>query len=84
MPHASLSARIKSFLDFCRIEKGLAANTIEAYGRDLGRFVASFAPDKDPPVPEDQERLARYVDSLYAAGMASRSIAAKLWSAVTA
>jgi integrase/recombinase XerD len=75
MPHASLSARIKSFLDFCRIEKGLAANTIEAYGRDLGRFAASFVPDKDPAVPEDQECLARYVDSLYAAGMASRSIA---------
>ena len=75
MPSASLAARTKSFLGYCRIEKGLAANTIDAYSRDLARFGAWLDPAGSPSVPEDAQRLAKYVDALYKAGLASRSIA---------
>ena len=30
------------FLNFCRIEKGLASNSLEAYGRDLERYQTYF------------------------------------------
>jgi integrase/recombinase XerD len=69
---ASISARVASFLDFCRIEKGLARATVEAYRLDLERFMSSLqaADNLDDPAV-----VRRHVDSLYQAGMSSRSIA---------
>jgi integrase/recombinase XerD len=68
----SISAHIASFLDFCRIEKGLSRTTITAYRADLERFAASLQPGDPLANPEP---VRRYIDSLYQAGMASRSIA---------
>jgi integrase/recombinase XerD len=67
-----ISAHIVSFLDFCRIEKGLSRTTIAAYRADLQRFASSLRPRDQLASPEP---VRRYVDSLYQAGMASRSIA---------
>jgi integrase/recombinase XerD len=69
---AGLSALIAAFLDFCRIEKGLAANSVDACRRDLARFSAVFA------TPPDVEGLREYLDSLYRARMSSRTIARHL------
>lgn len=69
---ASLAARVKSFLDFCRIEKGLAWNSVEAYRQDLERFLAFAAAHPDTA---DLDRIRRYVDSLYRSGLSARSIA---------
>jgi integrase/recombinase XerD len=69
-----LTASVDSFLAYCRIEKGLAQNSILAYSRDLRHF-AEFCdnlPDVDAPA------VQRYLDSLYRAGMSPRSIARKL------
>lgn len=72
---ASISGHITSFLDFCRIEKGLSRTTITAYHADLERFAASLQPGD---VLAEPASVRRYVDSLYQAGMASRSIARHL------
>ncbi len=69
---ASLSAHIASFLDFCRIEKGLAKTTVDAYRLDLERFADSMRPRCDL---RDPATLRLHVDALYEAGLASRSIA---------
>jgi integrase/recombinase XerD len=74
---ASFCGKVEAFLDYCRIEKGLAKNTLEAYRRDLDSF-CSFTELECPgraPGPED---LARYLDSLYRRGLASCSIARNL------
>jgi integrase/recombinase XerD len=67
-----ISAHIASFLDFCRIEKGLARTTVSAYHADLKRFSASLRPADTLSSPDP---VRRYVDGLYKAGLASRSIA---------
>ncbi len=70
-----ISAHIASFLDFCRIEKGLSRTTIASYAADLKRFSESLRPTGPSQSIESPEAVRRYVDSLYQAGMASRSIA---------
>ena len=61
-----------SFLDFCRVEKGLTPNSIAAYRQDLRRF-AEFCAGRDPLRRRDT--AFAYVDSLRAAELSSRSIA---------
>ena len=69
---SGLSAEIRSFLDYCRVEKGLATNTLEAYSRDLKAFAKFQKAEKGIP---DLEELRLYLDSLYKTGLSSRSIA---------
>jgi integrase/recombinase XerD len=69
-----VSAWAESYLSYCRIEKGLAANSITAYRQDLSRF-AEFIGDRSP---EEAGTLHAYVDSLRASGLSSRSIARQI------
>ncbi len=73
----TLEAQVRSFLDFCRVEKGLAPNSISAYRRDLDAFTA-FAGSGQPDDPGSAECVRGYLDSLYAKGMSSRSVARHL------
>ncbi|MFB3779416.1 MAG: site-specific tyrosine recombinase XerD [Bryobacteraceae bacterium] len=74
---APFSGEVQAFLDFCRIEKGLAQNSLDAYRSDLAKFLSYFQEQGSGGLP-DAEGLARWVDSLYRAGLASRSIARHL------
>jgi integrase/recombinase XerD len=71
----ALSSEVSSFLDYCRVEKGLATNTLEAYSRDLKAFAAFRKLENGIP---DLEDLRLYLDSLYKTGLGSRSIARHL------
>jgi len=73
----SISCHVRDFLNFCRIEKGLAPNSIEAYQRDLGKFLSFLETESERGVP-GTEALGRYLDSLYRSGLATRSIARHL------
>jgi integrase/recombinase XerD len=66
-----------AFLNFCRIEKGLAANSLEAYQADLQKFVAFADRECGGAIP-DVEAVRRYTDSQYQAGLGSRSVARHL------
>jgi len=68
---ADLPSRTTAFLSFCRIEKGLAANSLAAYSADLERF-SSFAAKSAGATEPDLIR--HYLDSLYQAGLSNRSI----------
>ena len=70
---------LREFLNFCRIEKGLAANSIEAYQRDLERYGA-FCSASEPGCIPARETLHLYLNSLYRAGISGRSVARHLAS----
>lgn len=64
----------EAFLTYCRVEKGLASNTISAYREDLQRFTLACPVDR----MEDPSAIRAYLDGLYEAGLSSRSIARHL------
>ena len=75
----TLPARMTAFLNFCRIEKGLSENSLQAYAADLSRFftfIKAFGGEFTAPV--DVERLRAYLDHLSATGLGSRSVARHL------
>jgi integrase/recombinase XerD len=75
--NASLSAAREAFLDFCRIEKGLAANSVDAYKRDLARLEAFVGEQCSGGLPGSPD-LLKYLDTLYKEKLSSRSIARHL------
>lgn len=72
-----LGRSIRAFLAFCRMEKGLSRNSLEAYARDLSHFRAFAEKQTDGEYP-DAELLVSYVNLLYSKGLENRSIARRL------
>jgi integrase/recombinase XerD len=64
-----------AFLNFCRLEKGLAANSLAAYSADLSNFAAFIGDAGEFPGGGD---LDRYVEQLHGSGLSGRSIARRL------
>ena len=74
---ARFESQVKAFLDFCRIEKGLAVNSVSAYARDLGHFAGCLR-DSGSTEVSGAELVRRYLDRLYSEGLSSRTIARRL------
>ncbi len=68
----NLETLTSPYLSFCRAEKGLSANTLESYRRDLLRLEAFLAPLSLREVT--LELLRSYVDSLRDARLSNRTI----------
>src|SRR5438105_10387940 len=73
---AELQSDVGAFRHYLAAERGLAANTVAAYGRDLARFAnwvaLSKLPDYRKPSLKD---LGRYVGFLHEEALAPPSIA---------
>ncbi|MBT8336000.1 MAG: site-specific tyrosine recombinase XerD [Gemmatimonadetes bacterium] len=67
--------RSEPFLDYLAYERGLSARTLDAYGRDLRRFVA-FAVERGAMRPDDLDAslFREYVYRLKDEGLAATSI----------
>lgn len=72
---AQLTSQMTAFLNYCRLEKGLAANSLDAYSADLSRFNSFLGKPAGIPGTDD---LRGYLDHLYQSGLGSRSIARHL------
>ncbi len=75
---AKFSPEILSFLDYARVEKGLASNSIEGYRRDLEKF-ALFMQKSDLDWDRVQrENIRQFLELLYRQGLSARSAARHL------
>jgi len=72
-----LQNSLTEFLNFCRIEKGLSINSLEAYKADLQKMGDFCALRKYSEIP-DASILRSHIDALYRAGLGSRSVARHL------
>jgi integrase/recombinase XerD len=70
---------IDLFLDHCKVERGLSANTLDGYSRDLGKL-AGFLADAGRATVDDVTTtdLAGFLAALTAAGLSARSRARAL------
>ena len=76
----AIETSVGEYLDYCRVEKGLSTNSLQAYRRDLARL-ADFLQLRGRPVRQaDGPDLRAFLDSLYADGLSARSVARHLSS----
>ena len=71
------SREIRAFLAFCRMEKGLSQNSLDAYSRDLAALRIFADPLTHGSLP-DAEVLRSYLNELYKKDLSTRSIARHL------
>jgi len=76
-----MDSAVQKFLDYLMVEKGLASNSVAAYGGDLAQFV-EFARSKgvNSPTDVDPTIASGYAVSLSSAGFARATIARKISS----
>lgn len=70
--------QVRAYLHFCRAEKGLSANSLEAYRRDLMRLGCFLG--ETALAAAGLELLRSYADHLRRSGLSNRSIARQISS----
>ena len=80
LPEALQNA-LDDFLDYTEQDKGLSNNTLDAYRRDLRRYLSKLA-DRQITQPESiqQEHIARILHDLRGAGLSPATLARNLTS----
>jgi integrase/recombinase XerD len=74
-PKPALPAVVREYLDHLRVERALSLNTLEAYGRDIGRL-AAFAEARERSVLGLVQRdVADFIGTLRSQGLSPRSVA---------
>ncbi len=73
-----MESLINAFLSYERIEKGLAENTVMAYGRDLAKFSAFLSKQKRALADICGDDIVDFLASLYRQKLDSRSVARHL------
>lgn len=73
-----MRSHIAAYLNYIRVERGLAANTVAAYRRDLEKFAAFCRERKLAPTRVERRQVADFLGRLYQQGLDSRSVARTL------
>lgn len=79
-PPASLIPEAQLFLDFARVEKGLAANSIQSYRRDLAEFSGFLRRVGKTTGGVGRDDIRAFLRSLYERDLGARSVARHLVS----
>src|SRR5512137_982051 len=80
-PGDEAQRELDRYLDHLRVERRLAANTVESYARDLGRLAAFAADEGCPLAGLSRTQLEAFVRRLLSEGLAPRSAARAVASA---
>ncbi len=80
-PTAKKHPYLREFLDYLKIERGVASATVDAYERDMTQHL-SFLKKKNIPFPTSVSCniLAEYIEDLHAKGLRPASISRKISS----
>ncbi len=69
-----LNLWVEEYLEFCRVEKGLAENSVAAYGRDLLHLMR-FSEEKNWETgPREYLQLMEFLNAVYNIGLSSSSV----------
>lgn len=72
---------IEEYLDYLGVERGLAANTLESYGRDLRQFVAYIRSQRVTALESlDRNQILLYLDGLKKQGKSTATVSRNLAS----
>ena len=74
-PAASPEAAVRLFLEYLAVEKGLAANTIQSYARDVRKLTDFLAARKAPLARAGEDTLVAFIQGESRAGLSARSMA---------
>jgi len=74
------AAEVQLFLDFARVEKGLAANSVASYRRDLTEFSAFLRRQGKSFPAVGRDDIRNFLTGLYRRGLGARSVARHLVS----
>lgn len=69
---------VSSFIDYLKVEKGLAALTVSAYTKDIGQFAAILDRSKRTLLNARKEDVRGFIQQLFANSVDGRSVARKL------
>ena len=75
---SKFSSEVHCFLDYARVEKGLAPNSILSYRRDLLEFLAYADATKLGLEDIRHEDIRKFLESLYGRNLGARSVARHL------
>ncbi len=79
MVSSKANARVvSSFIDYLKIEKGLAALTVSAYTRDIGQFAESLEKRKRTLLNARRDDVKEFLQQLFSHSVDGRSVARKL------
>ena len=79
-PAKPVSPQVNQFIDYIQVEKGLAANTILAYRRDLAKFAAYLRGRDLAWDGAGREDIRRFLAELYGNHLSARAVARHLVS----
>ena len=74
-PASSPEDALRLFLEYLTVEKGLAANTVQSYARDVRKFTAFLGARKTALVRVSEETVVGFMHAESRAGLSARSLA---------
>lgn len=72
------SAVVSGFLDYLKVEKGLAPLTVSAYATDLGQFSGFLSKHKRTLLSARRDHVRNFIQELFANSVDGRSVGRKL------